>query len=175
MNLQNQVRVLMVSAILFFSIGWSAYYWDKLPPVVPTHFGRDGYPAGYGPKKVDLTMPIYVEAFVAAIYAAAVIVMQNRKYWARKFKKPVPEEVVQVIMNRGLRVVDWVVLLIMLLMVDVQVDSFQVALKHKEHMSNTLWVFMALLYSGIIFNLAVLFIEQRRATSQAQAMEAGKK
>ena len=175
MRLRNQLRILIVSVILLASVGTSAYYWDKLPDIVPTHFDKSGLPAGYGPKKVDLTMPIYVEAFVAGIYALAVIVMQNRKYWTRKFRRPVSEAAVMVIMNRGLRVVDWVVTLVMLLMVDVQVESFRVALKQQQRMSSALWVFMALLYAGIIYNLVMLFIEQRRTAMQAVTTEAGKK
>jgi len=166
--LPNQVRVFLASIILLTSMGISLYFWNKLPACVPMHFDGKGMPNGYGSRKTAAAIPPAVEAFLCAIYLLASITTQNTKYWTRKLKKPVSEENLQKLMSRGMKLIDWTLLLIMLLILDVQLESFLVALGRIQHLSTGIWPFMVLLYAGIAYHIIRLLLEQRAIIKKAE-------
>ncbi len=67
MNLQPRLRTPMKPTdwvletlgwlLLLFLVVLVGYYYDKLPDTVPTHFGFDGQPDEYGPKRILLLLP----------------------------------------------------------------------------------------------------------------------
>lgn len=157
----NHLRILAGSLVLLASIGASLYFFPRLPDRVPVHFDGKGMPNGWGSRKSAAALPPAVIAFLCAIYFLASVTTQNQKHWTRKLKKQVSAENLQKLMGRAMKVVDWTMIIIMLLILDVQIESFLVALGRRQHITTAIWPFMVVLYAGIAYHIVRLIFEQR--------------
>ncbi len=158
----NQLRILIAAVLLLTSIGISAYYAPRLPERMPVHFNAQGNPDGYGPRKLALIFPPAMVAFICLMYAFAVTTIRNPDYWKRKLKKEVSEQSLAIMVSRGLKVIDWVMICVMLLFMVIQVESFLVGLGRLRQMTNMIIPIIAVIMAGVVYNLVVQTIELRR-------------
>jgi len=81
----------------------------------------------------------------------------------RKFKKPVSAEALKKISERGLALVDWTMPGMMIFVLDIQYESFLVATRQIQRMSQIQFPLIGLVFAGMFYHLARLLIEQFRA------------
>jgi uncharacterized membrane protein len=63
---------LAAALTLALSLGFAAWLWPQLPPIIPTHFDAAGRPDGWGPRGLFLLLP----AVAVATYALMSVVLR---------------------------------------------------------------------------------------------------
>jgi len=160
--MNNQARVLIASVLVLASAALSLYYAPVLPQKVPIHFDAAGNPNGWGPRSAATVFPVGVMLFFAGIYAASVHIIRGKEYWEKKLRAPISDESYEKLVKNSLAVIDWVVLICMAMFLFIQVQSFLTALGKMKGLSG-IWIFMALLFAGVIYGTIKGFIARREA------------
>jgi len=160
---QKQARIIVISIFLLAAIGLSLYFRPMLPNCVPVHFNASGAPDGYGPKSALLVLTPAVQAFLAFLYLVSVRVVQTEKYWLKKMRKPLEPAVIQELINRTVRFLDWLFLLCLFLFLDIQFESLLVAAGKMGGLSKLIWIIMPLMFAGVILYLASVISVQRQS------------
>jgi len=160
--MNNQARILIASILVLASVAVSAYSYDQLPEKVPIHFDGSGQANGWGPKSAATILPVCVMLFLAGVYAASIHIVRDKKYWEKKMRKPVSDKDFQMMLLNSLHMLDWVVLIIMLMFLTIQVESFMVATGSLKTISGV-WAFMVVLFGGAIYFTVQGFIARREA------------
>lgn len=163
--MHNQFRILAVSLLLLASAGVSVYAYDQLPEKVPVHFDKQGRANGWGPKNAATILPICVMLFLAGVYAASVHIVKDKDYWEKKLRKPVSEKYFEKLALNSLHTLDWVVLVIMVMFLTIQVESFLIAIGRMKTLTGV-WGFMAVLFVGVFYFMVQGLIAKREALKE---------
>ena len=158
--MSKQARVLIASFLLLSSLGLTMYFWNQLPECVPDHFNASGQADGYGSKKFLLMLFPGMEAFFCGLYAFALFTVQRPIYWKKRMRKPISELNLEKIKTRGVKILDWTMIFCMILFLDIQMESYMVATKAAQKLSNLPMGIMALMFAGAFYNIIRLFILQ---------------
>jgi uncharacterized membrane protein len=156
----KQARVIIASILLISSLGLTMLFWDRLPDSVANHFNAAGQADGYGPKKFMLLLFPGVEAFFCCLYAFALYTVRKPLNWKKRLRRPVSEENLEKIKMRGTGILDWAMLACMFLFLDVQVESYRVATRAAQKLSNLPMALIALMFVGVFYHIIRLFILQ---------------
>ena len=161
--LNNFQRFLIVLGFIFASIWLSYNFSPQLPQRMPVHFNAQGKPDGYGSKKFALLSFPFSIAFLGVGYLISSYFIREPKYWRKKSKKPLSKEQVQRLIVVGTRLIDVSMILAMLLIIDIQWESFLVAVGKMQKLSKNIWVIIALMVGFIIyFSVQLYFISSRK-------------
>jgi uncharacterized membrane protein len=163
--MNNQARILIASLLLLASVAVSVYAYDQLPEKVPVHFDASGKANGWGPKSAATILPVCVMLFLAGVYAASIHIVKNKEYWEKRLRKPVSEQNFQKLVLNSMHTMDWVVLVIMVMFLTIQVESFLVATGKMKTLTGV-WAFMAVLFAGVFYFLIQGLIARRDALKE---------
>lgn len=142
--------ILEITALLgvFASLAIALYYWHRLPPSIPLHFGITGEPDLWGPKLTFWLIP--------GIGFISYLSLTITNFFPNTFNYPVPitPENLQNQYQIARQVLLWMKAEVMGILVWIEWGMIQVALKQSTHLSIFyLLVFLALLFLTIGFYL----------------------
>jgi len=146
----------------------SLYFKNLLPERVPQHFNARGFADGYSSKKCALISHNLLMGFIGGIYILSFYLAQSPKYWEKKLRKPISESARKVLIAQSLKIVDFSLIMIMILFLDLQIETYLVALGKIEKLTGLIWVITgALIISGIYYSIR-LFQTQSKAQKESE-------
>jgi len=167
--MSKQARFLIASFLLFSSLGLIAYFWGRMPSIIPTHINASGIPDGYGKKLTVLIFPA-LEAFFCGLYALIIFTMNRPLRLKQLGNTPVNIQLVENLRNRMKSVIDWVMVCFMVWVLDLQIEISMVAVKTAQRLSNLPWWILKLMLVGCGYHLIrlvfILFQAIKGATNK---------
>jgi len=144
-------RILIAFGFVAVSVLLSAYYWELLPCRMPMHFNAAGVVDGWAPKHQALIAFPALITFMALIYLAGFSVNHNRGYWKRKVRKPVSDEALEILIRESQKVIDFVFLVVLAMFLYLHEAVIRIALGRAQTIVPGIWIFLGLLFAGLIY------------------------
>ena len=160
--MENQTRVFIIIIFLLGSLGISLYFKNLLPEKVPQHFNGRGYADCYGSKQSALISHNLLMGFVGGMYLLSFYLMQSPKYWKKRLRKPVSESAQKLLIAQSLKIVDWSLIMVLILFLDLQIEAYLVALGKIEKLTGLIWgITGVLIISGIYHSIRLFQLQSK--------------
>jgi len=163
-------RLLIALFFVFASLWLSFYYQHQLPEEIPTHFNARGNPDRWQSRTTALVSFPAFEGMIAFLYLLSSWLIKNPKYQRFKFKTPVSESQKKEIIANAEQMIDILMICSLMIFLDLQWESFRIALGRTKKLSPFLWIITAvMLLSSLFYTIKLIKISRPSSTEFREA------
>jgi len=167
---QQFQRLLIALFFVFASLWLSFYYQHQLPEEIPTHFNARGEPDRWQSRTTALVSFPAFQGMMAFLYLLSSWLIKNPKYQRFKFKTPLSESQKKEIIANAEQIIDILMISSLMIFLDLQWESFRIALGRTKKLSLFLWIILAgMILSSLFYIVKLIKISRPSSTGFKEA------